>query len=513
MAELQGSLAAAEAAAATAAAAAQQAAAAAVVGAPEAAAAAAAAAAAVAAAAAATAPAAAAAASAGAPPQPAMPTVAAAASGSAGAAATEAAGAPIAPAAPAAAADRQPQQPQQPRTAPSAGSAAAAAAAAAGGLAPQGSPMEPSTTGQVSASNRIIRFSEHVYRSLAPAGGHHRRQTYADTTVAVSTPAERSLWRQLYLQHTDKQGTHWKAMLRDWNRVVEQQRQIPGPPTVTDKREFQIRQHEAEEIRALKAAPTRMEFAESVHQNAQAQGGVTGMGFPLTLADAQLYAAHLQGAAEQRESQAAAAMLAHEQRQRGQAGRGSNEQAAEVPSTALDADSSWQTAAAAAGAATAWSDWQAAAAAAAALDVGSGWQAAAEAAAAALGSDSSWQAAAVAAAASDWQAVAGTAGASSSRSAAAAAAAGGEQQGHGRRRRGNKDAHALLGKAPRAPYRPHRCSQCGRVKKEEQQEQQGQTAEVKHVGKSQWPGTCCPYDCITCNKSMREHPAICKHKS
>jgi hypothetical protein len=125
------------------------------------------------------------------------------------------------------------------------------------------------------------------------------------------------------------------------------------------------------------------------------------------------------------------------------------------------------------------SDWQAAAAAAAALGADSDWQTAAEVATAALGADSGWQ---------------------------PAAAAGGEQQGQGRRRRGNKDVHTLLGKAPRAQYHDHRCTQCGQVKKE-------QTPDLKHVGKSQWPGKRCPYECITCNKSMSEHPAIASTSS
>jgi hypothetical protein len=57
-------------------------------------------------------------------------------------------------------------------------------------------------TGQVSAHSPPVHFSQHIYKSYR--GGHHRRKTYADTAVAVSTAAERSLWRKLYFIHTSK---------------------------------------------------------------------------------------------------------------------------------------------------------------------------------------------------------------------------------------------------------------------------------------------------------------------
>jgi hypothetical protein len=109
--------------------------------------------------------------------------------------------------------------------------------------------------------------------------------TYADTAVAISTPAERSLWRKLYFLNTDKH-THWKRMLHAWNHVAEQQKQLPVP-TVTAKTERHLREHEAEEIRALKAASTLTGFTTSVYLEVQNEGQVTGMGHPLTNAEAQ----------------------------------------------------------------------------------------------------------------------------------------------------------------------------------------------------------------------------------
>jgi uncharacterized C2H2 Zn-finger protein len=288
---------------------------------------------------------------------------------------------------------------------------------------------------------------------------------------------------------------------------------------VTGKILLQIKQHEAEEIRALRASPTLADFAASVHWDALIQGGLTGMNFPLTEAEAKRYALLLQEAAEQQDLQAAADMLAHEQRQAGRAAD-SSEHVAPTSAAPSGAGSNWQAAVAAAAAAAAGSEWQAAAAADAALGSGSDWQTAGAMAFAALAGGSDWQTAAAAAAAAggDWQAAAGAAGASSTWTPAAAAAAaaaaggggaaaGGEQQDLGRRRRTHKGAHALLGTAStKAQYRDHRCSQCGHVKKDRQEL-------GKHVGKSHWSaGKRCPYECSKCKKSMRDHPVICKHE-
>jgi len=100
--------------------------------------------------------------------------------------------------------------------------------------------------------------------------------------------------------HTDKH-THWKHMLRDWNTVVEQHKQLPPPPTVTAKTMFHLRQHEAEEIRALTAASSLDHFATSVYLELQSEGLVTGLGLPLTAAEVQRYALHLQEVAQEQD--------------------------------------------------------------------------------------------------------------------------------------------------------------------------------------------------------------------
>jgi hypothetical protein len=241
-------------------------------------------------------------------------------------------------------------------------------------------------------------------------------------------------------------------MTREWNAVAEQHRQLAQPATVTAKNEFFLKQHEAEEIRALTAAGSLEGFADRVHLETQATGPVEGMGGLLTRAELRLYAVHLQEVAQQQFSQAAAAM------------------SQQLQATGDVDASSIAAAAAAAGAA----------AAAAGIPLGP-------------------------VPGNDW-------GAGPINLAAAAAAGGGasasgelQQQPQGRgRARSNAAVAAVLGqKRPRGPYRDHQCSQCGRVKKE--------ATDQKHIGKSKWPEMRCPYTCINCDQPMAAHHNICKH--
>jgi hypothetical protein len=308
-------------------------------------------------------------------------------------------------------------------------------------------------------------MSQHVFRSLGnPRTGHHRRQAYADTAVAVKTASERALWRKLYFTHTKKRTTNWVDMLREWNAAVEQQNQLPGLVAVTNKTQFHLKQHEAEEIRAFRERTHPSAFVDYVNLDMQVAGAVPGMGCTLTTAEVQMYAAHVQQLAQRQEAQAMTQPLPDQQAANMQWGEGDSSMAAVVGDSA----------AAAAGVA------------------GGGWQPADFAAAT---GDYTAAAAAAAAAEVEW---AGTPGGVESEAAA-------EQQAASRRSRGSISAPALLGKRPRAAHSDHKCSQCGLVIK-------ANGGRSRHPGaKGFAQGMYCPYSCSICNLPMAQHTSMCRH--
>jgi hypothetical protein len=102
-------------------------------------------------------------------------------------------------------------------------------------------------------------------------------------------------------------------MLRNWNAVVEQQKQHLQLATVTAKTDFLLRQHEAEEIRECQQRSRLTGFADYVFLDMQTAGPVTGMGPHLTQAEVLTYAVSMEQMAEQQQAQAAAAMLQQQQ--------------------------------------------------------------------------------------------------------------------------------------------------------------------------------------------------------
>lgn len=97
------------------------------------------------------------------------------------------------------------------------------------------------------ARRQRISFAHHVNKSVH-LSSHARRVTLADVTPAISTPAERMLWSQLYFKHTRDTKTKWQAFLTEWNSVSEQHR-VAGSADVKPKTVKLLQQYHSQVVR------------------------------------------------------------------------------------------------------------------------------------------------------------------------------------------------------------------------------------------------------------------------